>query len=321
MKKLKLILAEYGSQISLFVPIIIISVVFGILSPYFFSFINFRNIMLYMSINGIMSLGATITMLHGNFDIAQFSTAAFSGVISTLLIMNRGWNSGTVIFIILGVGLIVGLLNGFIVTKMGITPLIATMATSLIIRSLCYIFSEGRTLLFQDKMFNRMGTGFTMGLPNSMWFMVIAFIIIQFILVKTRYGRNTYAVGANKTASFLAGISVSGTQIIGYVISAVSAAYAGILMTAQVGAIVPTSGVGQEMEVIAAVVLGGLSLSGGEGKLIGTVLGTLILTIITNGLTLLSVQSYYQLLAKGTILIIAVYIDTMRKSMKSRKVK
>jgi ribose transport system permease protein len=267
-----------------------------------------------------MSIGATITMLHGNFDISQFSTATFSGVVATVLIMNGGWNSATIIFIILGIGLVVGLLNGFIVTKMGITPLIATMATSLIIRSLCYIFTEGRTVLFNDKMFNHLGAGFTMGIPNSMWFMVMAFVTIQFILTKTRYGRNTYAVGANKTASFLAGISVSGTQIIGYIISAISAAYAGILMTAQVGAIVPSSGVGQEMEIIAAVVLGGLSLSGGEGKLIGTVLGTLILAIITNGLTLLSVQSYYQMLAKGLILIIAVYVDTMRKSMNSRKV-
>jgi ribose transport system permease protein len=148
--------------------------------------------------------------------------------------------------------------------------------------------------------------------------MLALFLALEFVLRKTRFGRNTYAVGANMKSSYLAGIATKRIQVYGYVISAVCAAYAGVLMTAQVGAIVPASGTGQEMEVIAAIVLGGLSLNGGEGKLVGTLLGTLIITVISNGLTLLSVQSYYQMLAKGLILIIAVYVDSVRKSVKVR---
>ena len=139
--------------------------------------------------------------------------------------------------------------------------------------------------------------------------------MLSFVLKKTRFGRNTYAVGANKSASYLAGIPLIRTQMAGYIISAICAAYAGIIMTAQVGAIVPATGVGSEMDIVAAVVLGGLSLDGGEGKLVGTLMGALVMTIISNGLTLLSIQSYYQMLAKGLILLIAVYIDCVRKGV------
>lgn len=315
MDRIKSKLSEYSAQLSVFLAFVALCIVFGVLSPYFFSWGNFRNIMLYVAYSGMMAAGATVPMLMGNLDISQWSTASLSGVIATLLVMNAGWPSWVVVFVILMVGIVVGLCNGFLVSVLKFVPMIATMSSSLIIRSLCYILTQSKTLLFQDSMFNRLGTGFSLGLPNSMWLMFLVFAVLSFVLKKTRFGRNTYAVGANKSASYLAGIPLIRTQMAGYIISAICAAYAGIIMTAQVGAIVPATGVGSEMDIVAAVVLGGLSLDGGEGKLVGTLMGALVMTIISNGLTLLSIQSYYQMLAKGLILLIAVYIDCVRKGV------
>ncbi len=321
MNRIKAKLSDYSAQFSAFIALVILCLVFGILSPYFFSMRNFRNVMLYMAYSGMMAAGATVPMLMGNLDISQWSTASLSGVVATLLVMNFHWPSWVVIFVILLVGIIVGIFNGFLVSVLKFVPMIATMSSSLIIRSLCYILTESKTLLFQDSMFNNLGTGFSLGLPNSMWLMFLVFVVLEFILKKTRFGRNTYAVGANKNASYLAGIPLIKTQMIGYIISAICAAYAGIIMTAQIGAIVPATGVGSEMDIIAAVVLGGLALDGGSGKLIGTLLGSLVMTLISNGLTLLSVQSYYQMLAKGIILLVAVYVDCVRKGVGLPRIK
>lgn len=321
MQRIKNKLADFMGQLSIVIALIVQLIIFSMLSPYFFTINNFKNIMLYMAYTGMMAAGATIPMLMGNLDISQWATATLSGVVATLLIMNYGWPSWVVIFVIILVGVVVGLFNGFIVSVLHFVPMIATMSSMLVIRSICYILTQSKTLLFQDAMFNRLGTGFSLGMPNSMWLMLAVFLVLAFVLRRTRFGRNTYAVGANKSASRLAGIQNVKIQIIGYVISAITAAFAGIIMTAQVGAIVPATGVGQEMEIIAAIVLGGLCLDGGEGNLLGTFLGAVVITLISNGLTLLSVQSYYQMFAKGMILLIAVYIDSVRKNVSTKNLR
>ena len=319
--KVKNKLSEFSGQLSIVIALVAELIIFGSLSKYFFTINNFKNVMLYVAYTGMMAAGATIPMLMGNLDISQWATATLSGVVATILIMNYGWPSWVVIFVVIRVGVIVGLFNGFIVSVLKFVPMIATMSSMLVIRSVCYILTESKTLLFQDKMFNQLGTGFKLGMPNSMWLMLAVFLVLSFVLRRTRFGHNAYAVGANKGASFLAGIPIVRIQIIGYIISAACAAFAGIIMTAQVGAIVPATGVGQEMEVIAAIVLGGLSLDGGEGKLSGTFLGAIVMTLISNGLTLLSVQSYYQMFAKGIILLVAVYIDSLRKNLTAKSLK
>lgn len=321
MQWIKSKLSDFSGQLSIIIALVAELIIFGALSPYFFTIGNFKNVMLYVAYTGMMAAGATIPMLMGNLDISQWATATLSGVVATILIMNFGWPSWMVIPVIILVGVVVGLFNGFIVAVLKFVPMIATMSSMLVIRSVCYILTESKTLLFQDVMFNRLGTGFTLGMPNSMWLMLAVFVVLSSVLRRTQFGRNTYAVGANKSASYLAGIPTIRIQILGYIISSACAAFAGIIMTAQVGAIVPATGVGQEMEIIAAIVLGGLSLDGGEGKLSGTFLGAIVMTLISNGLTLLSVQSYYQMFAKGIILLVAVYIDSLRKDLATKRLK
>jgi len=316
-KNLKNLQFTKGSTFSLVIAYILLCAIFSILSPYFLTFKNIQNLGLYAAIIGIMAAGLTVPMLVGCLDLSQYATAALSGVLSTILVMNNNWPAGFVLVVVFLTGIIIGFMNGFIVAVLKINPMIATMATMLIIRSFCYITTKGATLLFQHKFLNSLGTGYTLLLPNSLWFMIFIFLILGYILKYTVFGRNVYAVGANAKASHLAGINIKKVQIISYIISGIAASFAGLLQTTQVGAAVPSSGSGSEMEVISAVILGGLSLAGGEGDLKGTLLGTLFIITVTNGLTLLSVQSYYQMLVRGLILLLAVYIDILRRSRKA----
>jgi ribose transport system permease protein len=301
-----------GSTFSIMLAFIAISVVFAILSPHYLTFQNFKNMGLYASFTGIMAAGLTVAMLLGGLDLSQHAIAALTTILTTIFVFNMQMPLGLAIPLVFIIGIICGLLNGFIVARLNINPIIATMGSQYIIRGICYILTEGRTITFKNEFLNTLGRGYILGVPNSVWIMAIVFVVISFVLNKTRYGRSVYAVGANPKASYLSGISTINTKIVAYAISAFCASIAGLIIVAQVGAAVPSSGVGSEMEIIAAVILGGLALTGGKGKLMGTFFGLMVIVSITNGLTLLSVQSYYQIFVRGFIILVAVYIDSLR---------
>ncbi len=296
---------------SLLIALILMCVVLSLLSPYFFTGKNFINIGLAAAVIGIMASGLTVSMLMGAFDLSQYATATLSAVIMAKL-LDTGLPMVLLVLIGLLVGAACGLINGTLVTVFKISPIIATLGTMNIYRAVCYILTSSKILAIDNEFYNFVGRGFFIGLPMSVWIMVVVYAVVAFILKCTALGRKVYAVGANSKASYLAGINIKGVRVGGLVISGLTAAIAGIVSASQVSASIPSSGVGQEMDIVTAVLIGGLSLAGGKGKLSGTFLGLLIITIINNGLTLLSVQSYYQMLVRGIVLVLAVLIDSVR---------
>lgn len=296
---------------SLTVAIIIVGAILAFQSPFFLSIQNVLNMGLAGSVTGVMAAGLTISMVMGAFDLSQYAVATLSSVVCATLLMS-GVPIWLCLLAALAVGLACGAFNGVMVTVFKINPIITTLGTQMIFRALCYIITSSKSLSTDNPAMNYLGRGYLLGIPMSLWILVIVYLVLAFIVKYTSFGRSVYAVGANSNASYLAGINIRRVRIGGLMVSSTCAAVAGILAACQVGASIPSNGVGAEMEITTAVLLGGLSLAGGKGKLSGTFLGLILLTVINNGLTLLSVQSYYQMLVRGVVLVLAVLIDSLR---------
>lgn len=300
-----------STTFNVLIAYIAICIFFGILSPYFFSLKNFLNIGAYASIMGILATGLTMALITGGLDISISSIAAFAGMIVSAL-LKAEYPTIVCILAALCCGLVGGLLNGTIITKFKINPIITTLGTMSIFRGLSYALVQGKSITITNEAFLQIGRGFTLGIPNSIIIMILSYIVIGYILSSTPFGRKIYAIGGNSYASYLSGINVNKTRFLLYLIAGVMSALAGIIMTAQNGAGLPQAGTGIEMDVVAAVILGGVSLAGGKGNVVGTFLGVLLLATVANGMVLLNIQSYYQLIVKGGILILAVLIDAVR---------
>ena len=300
-----------GMNFSLVIAILIVGIVLSTKSEFFFSLQNFSNMGLSASVSGIMAAGLTISMVMGAFDLSQYAVATLSSVVcSTLLV------SGVPVWLALAsaiaTGMLCGAFNGIMVTIFKINPIITTLGTQMIFRSICYIITQSKIVNIDQPTMNFLGRGYLFGLPTSIWVLGAVYLVLAFMVKYSSFGRGIYAVGANPNASYLAGINIKRVRIGGLMVSSVCASVAGVLAACQVGATIPSNGVGAEMEITTAVLLGGLSLAGGKGKLSGTLLGLILLTFINNGLTLLGVQSYYQMLVKGLVLVCAVLIDSFR---------
>jgi ribose transport system permease protein len=215
-------------------------------------------------------------------------------------------------------GVAVGLLNGLIVTRVGINPLITTLGMLSVARGLAFVFSGGLSEPMLDPAFGWMGRGKIGSVPVPVVAFAILFIIAFIVMRYTSYGRAMYAIGGNANASFLASLPVKRYQLIAYTLSGLSAAIAGVFLTSQLGAGAPQAAFGLELSVIGAVVLGGTSLAGGKGGLFGTLIGVLILGTLNNGMTLLSLSSYYQQISQGLVLLLAVGLDQFRLGSISR---
>ena len=306
---------NWSSQISLAAALILICIVFSILSPFFFTRLNFVNIGHYLPPFAIMAAGCTVALTLGALDVSQYSNCALVGVLAVL--MDRaGVPIIAVFFVCIALGMALGAVNGFTVTVLRLNPIIATLASGMIMRGFCYFFTEGRTFSVTPAsalVYFEIGRGTLFDLiPNTLLFMIAVYLIIFVILKYTRFGRNIYAVGGNNEASFLAGINVRATRFGGFVLCGATAGLAGFLILSQLAAFQPNTGEATLMDVIAAVILGGASLSGGKSRLFGTILGVLTLTVIQNGMNLIGLQLYYQMIVRGVIVIVAVYIDVIR---------
>ena len=301
-----------GSTLSALVALVLISIVMAFVSPYYMTLGNFKSIGLYASIIGIMGAGATVVMLMAGLDLSQHALAALATVIIAICIQTYEMSFGAALLIALVVGIAAGALNGVLIAVFKMPPMIATMGTQYIIRGICYVLTEAKTLLFSNKTLEAIGRGTSIGIPNSIIIMVLVFVIIGYLLMKTPYGRAVYAVGSNEKASYLSGISPVRTQMIAYIICAICSVLGGVITVAQVGAAVPSSGVGSEMEIIASVYLGGVAATGGRGTVVGTFLGVMVICCINNALTLAGVQSYWQTMVRGIVIIVAILMDTLR---------
>ena len=299
-----------GEIFSIFLALIIMCVFFSFTSPYFFTIKNILNVTMNSSILGIMAAGLFISMVIGEIDVSQYSILALSTAVMAILIQS-GTGIGLAITISMIVALICGAINGASVAFLRINPIITTLGTMLIYRAIAYKITEARAMGVEGDFFSAVGGRF-LGIPVSVYIMLSVYIIVYVALKYTAYGKRVYAVGGNPQASFISGIDIRMVRFWGMMISSMTAAIAGIIFVSQVGATVPTAGNTGLMDVVTAVILGGISLSGGKGKIEGTLIGVFILAVLSNGMVLLSVQSYYQMLVKGLVILLAVYVDSVR---------
>ncbi|ASY17012.1 ABC transporter permease [Candidatus Planktophila versatilis] len=301
----------------LLVALILELIIFASLSPYFFSSTNFSNIGRAMVIIGIGSIGATIVIISGGFDLSVGSVMAASGMLAAFVI-NQGQSNLVGVVLALMLGCVIGLLNGFVIGYLRINPLIATLAMLSIVRGLAYIISGGDAVIVSNSSFLAIGTDSLFGVPLTVWIFVTLFLSVGFLMPRTHFGRYVYAIGSNSRAARLAGIFVNRWTLVFYAFSGTTAALAGYVTVARTGQAEPSANIGAELDMITAVILGGASLSGGKGRLVGTFLAIVVLAILANGLILIGVPSYWQLPVKGCVLMGAIIWGELHNSSRDK---
>ncbi|WAH56324.1 L-arabinose ABC transporter permease AraH [Pseudomonas silvicola] len=278
----------------------------------FLSPMNMRGLGLAISTTGIAACTMLYCLASGHFDLSVGSVIACAGVIAAVVM--RDTNSVFLgVSAALGMGLIVGLINGIVIAKLRINALIATLATMQIVRGLAYIFSNGKAVGVMDEGFYVFGNGQVMGVPVPILITIVCFIFFGWLLNYTTYGRNTMAIGGNQEAARLAGVHVDRTKIIIFAVHGLVGALAGVVLASRMTSGQPMVGQGFELTVISACVLGGVSLSGGIGMIRHVIAGVLILAIIENAMNLKNIDTFYQYVIRGTILLIAVIIDRLKQ--------
>jgi ribose transport system permease protein len=303
----------FKKNMGVLVGFLLLCIITSILSDKFLALRNITNILRQISSNALLAFGMTFVILTGGIDLSVGSVIAVSGAIS-LGLLQKGAALSICLLAGIVIGLAFGLVNGSIVAYSGMPPFITTLSTMIMGRGIAYIYMGGMTIRSNNKSFNAIGSGYLGPVPFPVIIMILLFCICWLLLNKTRFGRYVYAIGGNQEAAFYSGVNVKKTKIMVYSLSGVLAAAAGIIIAARTYSAIPTAGDGAEMDAIASVVLGGTSFTGGIGTLGSTFIGALIMGVLSNSLNLLEVPFYYQLVLKGIIILIAVYLDTIKKS-------
>jgi ribose/xylose/arabinose/galactoside ABC-type transport system permease subunit len=289
------------------------SAILSFASPYFLTATNLLNIGRGIAVVGIVAVGETIVIIAGGFDLSVGSTMAAAGMTAGYLI-THGVPLPLVFAAALCIGALVGLVNGVIISYGRINPLIATLATLAIVRGLGYVISGGRELVISDEAFLTFGVGRLFGIPYIVILLVATFAVFAWAMPRTLFGRYAYAIGSSARAAQRAGVPVARWRIAYYVTCGLLAAVAGLVFVARTGNAQPSSALGIELDVITAVILGGTSLNGGRGRVWGTFIGLVLLGVVNNGLILVGVPAFWQQVVKGTILLIAVLYDELRRN-------
>lgn len=314
----KQIKEKYASEITVLFALAALWLVLSFASPYFFQVNNILNIGLYSSIMGISATAMTMCVISSGIDLSVGSIMGLAGMF-VADVATRTDSTVAVIAVGLLVGLACGTFNGLLITKGKITSFITTLSSMLIFRGFAYIYSDGGSIICNTPFLKWLGRGYALGIPVPLILMVACFLVFGFVLSKTEFGRNIYAIGGNAQASFLAGIHVGKTQMYACMLSGLMAGMAGLVITAQSGAGLPQAADGLQMDIIASVILGGASLNGGKGNVVGTLLGILVLSTLSNGMSLLNIPSFWQMVAKGSVLLLAVVLDVARNGGYSKK--
>jgi ribose/xylose/arabinose/galactoside ABC-type transport system permease subunit len=289
------------------------SIVFAALAPQFLSFENFVNVALSIAVIGILAVGMTLVILTGGIDLSIGSVVALAGVVAAIVAQKTEivWLAFAAA---LGIGLISGAFNGLIVARFRVPPFVVTLAILTIARGLAFILSGGRSLGNLPQGFGGLGKSVFLGVPVSVWLMLAAFAAGWFVLRHTTFGRYVYAVGGNREAAFLAGVRTKSVEFRVYVLNGLLVGLAAIVLASRLGAGVPNSGFQYELDVIAAVVVGGTSLSGGRGSIVSTLLGTIFIGVLNNGLNLAGIDPYLQKIILGVVILLAVLADRMNRN-------
>jgi len=302
MKMKKVFETPYINQL---LALVLLCIALSLLSERFLTFSNFLNIFKQSSVLAILAIGMTFVILTGGIDLSVGSILALGGVVTASLLAG-GHNIVLAMVVGLLIGLVFGLTNGLFVSFFDLPPFIVTLATMAIARGVTLVYTSGYPISTLPETFNYLGMGKIAGFPFIILLTLITFVLFYFLLTKTSFGKYTYAIGDNKNAAILSGINVNLVLILVYSICGLLSGFSGILLTSRLGSAQPTAGFGYELDAIACVVLGGTNLFGGKGSLIGTMIGVLIIGVITNGLNILGVSSFIQQIIKGVILLLAI---------------
>ena len=303
---------EVLNSLTLVLIILGLGVVLSIASPNFLKTTNILNILRQVSINGILAIGMSLVCLTGGIDLSVGSIVAFAGILTAGMLNNTSLPIFVIALIAVAVGCIMGLINGYFVAYWGAPAFVVTLSMLTVGRGLTYIYCDGKPISKLPAEFLVIGKGSLLGLPIPTIVLLIVFIVFSVMLSKFKLGRYIYAVGGNPQAAMVSGINVKKILLLVYMFSGMCCGVAAVVLTARVSAGLATAGDGYELNAIAATVIGGTSLSGGTGKLWGTLLGALLLGMVNTGLDLLNVTSYYQQVVRGLIILGAILIDTRR---------
>ena len=315
MNKKKLI-----NQINIYRSVLILLVicVFAtILSPSFLSVTNLFNVSKQITVAGIVGCGMTFVILTGGIDLSVGSILGLSGVLASGVLASTG-NTAVAVAVSLTVGIACGAVNGFFVSVCGIPPFISTLGMMTLLRGVILVYTKGSPIPIKSDAYKFFGKGSIAGIPVPVIILIIVFLLAHYILTQTSYGRSVYAVGGNREAARLSGIRVKTSEFLVYTLNGLMCGMAGLILTARLGSAQSPSGPGIEMDAIAAVILGGTSLSGGVGFVLPTVVGAMIMGIIDNILTLMNVNPHATNIVKGAVILIAVLVDKKVKDLSAK---
>ena len=291
-----------------------LGVILSFISSNFLTVTNLLNVVRQIAVNGILAIGMTIVCLTGGIDLSVGSIVAFSGIIAAGLLRDTSYPIIVVVLAAIAVGAVCGLYNGYFVAYWNAAPFVVTLSMMTIARGMTYVYSDGRPISNLRTEFLTIGKGSIAGIPIPTLILAVVFILGSIMLTKLKFGRYVYAVGGNENAAMVSGINVKRIKMMVYVLSGIACGIAAIILTARVSAGLPQAGESYELDAIAATVIGGTSLSGGRGRLWGTIVGAVLLGIVNNGLDLLNVSSFYQQIVKGLIILGAILIDSKRNN-------
>ena len=320
-----------------YIALIVLVVIFSVLSPAFLTTGTLTILASHVALNAILALGMTFVILTGGIDLSVGSIVGLAAMIAGGLI-DQGlvlqvfdvtiyFNVWIVILLTLAVGVIVGAVNGFVITRFNVAPFIATLGMLYVARGAALLRSDGATfpnLVGKPELGNTgypfVGSGILLGLPVPIWLMVVFGAAAAFVAYKTPLGRQVFAIGGNERAAELAGVQVKRVLLLVYMLSGFCAAMVGLIISSQLVAAHPATGETFELNAIAAVVLGGTSLSGGRGSIGGTIIGAFVIGVLGDGLVLLGVSEFWQTVIKGVVIVLAVVIDQLQQRLQSRAV-
>jgi len=305
------------SKYGIFIALVLLIVIFSVAEPAFLRVNNIFNILRQVSIVGICAVGMTFVILTGGMDLSVGSVIGVSSVAAALL-MSSGINPWIAVLVSIVVGALTGFINAFFINVVGIAPIIMTLGMMTMLRGVAYIISGGLPVYGIPKSYVFLGQGYITVVPVPVLIMLLVFVVGAFILNRTTFGRSVYGIGGNAEASRLSGVNVKKVLYQIYIFAGMLYALAGVILLARVNSGQPKAGDGYEMDVITACVLGGISVSGGEGHMGGVIIGVLMMGTLANGMILMNLPEFWQWVVKGAVLILAVSIDKVAQKSKSK---
>ncbi|MCP1102110.1 ribose transport system permease protein [Aequitasia blattaphilus] len=299
---------------AIYVFLLVMIIFFSIMNNNFLTANNILNVAKQVSIFGIASVGMTYVILTGGIDLSTGSLISFVNIVAAYFMVNMNLNPWITILLSLVISSLVGFANGWIIAEIKMPPLIVTFASQTIFGGLAYMLCNGRPISRFDDAFLKIGQGYVGPIPIPILIMIVCFAVGAFILIKTFFGRYFYALGGNEEAAELSGINVKRVKYLVYTLSGFFAGIAGIVMLSRANTGQPNAGLGYEFDVITCVVLGGVSVNGGSGKISNVIAGVLIIGVLSNGMILMDISSYTQMVIKGLILLLAVGSDCIQQA-------